>query len=359
MSDLGNAPPVGSIVTVDGPIAPQEAGLTSSHEHVLMDMNGWPASEADGDLEAFAAMPVTIENLGQLRRNTWRLNRENYRLDDVAVAREEVRRFGRAGGGTLVDLTTTGLSPQPLELRSIARATGVRIVAGCGFYLASMLPARTRGASIDQIVESMTRQVFSGLDGSDVRPGIIGELGTSEVIDDFEWRMLRAAAVVQRRSGLAIVVHTYPWGSNALAIADLLIADGVPASRVVIAHRDHAPIDIDEHLALASRGVYVSYDGFGKEWYVDDLASWFPRDYERLAGLRQLIEAGHLERLLVGCDVCLKIQLTHYGAWGYEHLPRNVVPMMSRHGFTSDEIEALTRINPMALLTVSTSIDPL
>jgi phosphotriesterase-related protein len=338
---------------------PEEAGLVSSHEHVLMDMSGGPSPAADPEQEAFAEMAVSIENLGLLRRNTWRLNRDNYRLDDIPTAEEEVRRFGQAGGGTLVDLTTEGLHPRPAQLRDIARSTGVRIVAGCGFYVASMLPAGIREASIARIAELLAAQVFSGLGGSDVRPGIIGELGTSDVVDEVEWRVLRAAAIVQRQSGLAIVVHTYPWSSNGAAIADLLIDEGVDKSRIVIAHLDNAPIDIDEHLSIASRGVYVSYDGFGKEWYVDDLGSWFPRDYERLSGLRQLIDAGYLERLLLGCDVCLKIQLTRYGAWGYEHLPRNVVPMMSAHRFSHDEIEALTVRNPCRLLTVAEPVDPI
>lgn len=348
-------PVPGTVVTVDGPIDPALVGLTSIHEHLLMDMTGWPRAPDEGD-DGFANLPVTLESIGRLRRDTWRLNLDNYRLDDPALAAQELSAFRIAGGGTVVDQTTLGLAPRPLELRRIAREADVHVVAGCGTYLAALLPAPVRSMRASTLAGWLLDQVTLGLDGTDVRPGLIGELGTSEQVEPVEWRALDAAAEVQQRTGLAVSVHTHPWARHGVAIARRLLDRGVPPGRIVIGHLDNAPIDAPYHMELAAMGVWLAYDGFGKEWYVDDRRSWYPRDYERLAGIRSLIASGHLSQVVVGGDVCLKIQLARYGGWGYAHLPRNVRRLMETMGFTATEAQTLLVDNPCRLLTVAPQV---
>jgi phosphotriesterase-related protein len=285
-----------------------------------MDMAAWPSQPQTDAERAFAEVPVDLSSVGMLRRDSWSLNYDNYRLGDATVAIDELARYRAAGGRSIVDLTNTGLSPDPVALRETARAADVQLIAGCGLYIQGMHPRWVANKSVEQIAELMVSDVRNGIAGTDVRAGIIGEIGTSETIHPDEEKVLRAAARAQRITGAAINVHTYPWARQGLDAATILDSEGADLRRVVISHLDNALLDLEYHRALAERGVYLEYDGFGKEWYVDSKRSWFPRDYERIAGLRQLIDDGYLERLLIGCDVCLKMQLCRYGGWGYEHL---------------------------------------
>src|SRR5581483_4568327 len=251
----------GTVMTTDGPVPSGELGLTSCHEHVLMNMAAWPQPE-DELGRAFARLPVTIETIGALRRDSWSLNYDNYVLDDVDVAVDELTKFRDAGGGTIVDLTTRGLSPQPEKLRHIAQLAGINIVAGCGHYIASMHEPEVARASVETLAAQLLNEIRDGIGGSTVRPGIIGELGTSEVIEESEARVLRAAAMAHAETGLAINVHTYPWGRTGIEVAKLLISEHVDPNRIVISHLDNAPIDLNYHKELAALGVWVEYDGF-------------------------------------------------------------------------------------------------
>jgi phosphotriesterase-related protein len=316
-----------------------------------MNMAGWP-TPGDETAQQFARLPVTIETIGALRRDSWSLNYDNYVLDDADLAVNELSKFKAAGGSTIVDLTTSGLQPQPERLRAIARASDVNIVVGCGHYIASMQTPEIASATVEDLAANLMDEVRNGVAGSSVRPGIIGELGTSEVIEDSELRVLRAAAIAQRDTGLAINVHTYPWGRTGIEVADILLGEGVCAHKIVISHLDNAPIDIEYHKQLGRSGVWLEYDGFGKEWYVDSKQSWFPRDYERIFAIRELIDAGFLNQIVLGCDVCLKMQLIRYGGWGYAHLAENVPSLMLAHGISESEVEAMLVDNPRTLLEV-------
>jgi phosphotriesterase-related protein len=94
-----------SVTTVLGPVPAEELGHTQTHEHLLIDV---PRVKYRWDFEGL--------------------------LESVAVAIDEVRTFRAAGGTTLVEVTTIDLGRDPAGLAEIARATGVNIVMGTGFY---------------------------------------------------------------------------------------------------------------------------------------------------------------------------------------------------------------------------------
>ena len=131
------------IHTVLGPIAPEELGATSMHEHVWSDANALrtePREPYPDDRR------VTIENLGFVRWNLLALE-DNLMLDDPELAASELRHAGELGQRAVVDLTSWGLGPRPHLLPGIARASGLHIVAGCGVYLDRPHPAWIAGLS--------------------------------------------------------------------------------------------------------------------------------------------------------------------------------------------------------------------
>ena len=68
----------------------------------------------------------------------------------------------------------------------------------------------------------------------------------------------------------------------------------------------------------------------------------------RLLELRQELS----DQLLLACDVYSRMQLTPYGGWGYEHLPRHIVPALHQLGLSTREIDSILVDNPRVLLTI-------
>src|ERR687893_1413986 len=96
------------VMTVLGPIASEELGLTLMHEHLLLDATPWFQEPTAASERAIAYQPVSIEILGLLRNDPF-MCRDNCELFDEATAIEEVRRFRLAGGDTVVDPTCRGI----------------------------------------------------------------------------------------------------------------------------------------------------------------------------------------------------------------------------------------------------------
>jgi predicted metal-dependent phosphotriesterase family hydrolase len=53
-----------------------------------------------------------------------------------------------------------------------------------------------------------------------------------------EKKALQIAALAHLASKLAVQVHIYPWSSNGLEAADILMKGGVAPQKIVICHSD-------------------------------------------------------------------------------------------------------------------------
>ncbi|MFN8232906.1 MAG: hypothetical protein U0V56_05370 [Actinomycetota bacterium] len=102
--------------------------------------------------------------------------------------------FASAGGTCIVDLTNIGISPAPEHLKTVSEMLDVHVVAGCGYYVHRTHRPWLEDASVEHLAETIERDVTEGLGETGIRPGIIGEIGTSGEWYDCEERALRAAA---------------------------------------------------------------------------------------------------------------------------------------------------------------------
>ena len=337
------------IVTVLGPISPEELGLTLGHEHLLFDLRCLWESPPPERSHLADAMP-TLENRGELSRDLYD-SRPNLFFDDRAVSIAEVGRFRDAGGGAVVDLTTIGLAPNPEALTEISRAAGVHVVAGCGYYRQKCLPGDVLDHSVEALADELERWVVEGMYGTTVRAGILGELGTSSPIHPFEERQLRAAARVQRATGVAINVHPAIWAHEHLRVLDILESEGADLGRVALSHCDEL-VEPEWHARIASRGATLCFDTFGAEFSYDADGTQEPRDTERIACLTRLLQAGRGAQVLLSHDICTRIQLRRYGGLGFDHIPVSVVPQLRRAGVSEVEVTRMLVDNPRALLTM-------
>lgn len=344
-----------SVMTVCGSIPASALGVVTPHEHLFIDIRNQFTEFSSATRRAISEQPVQISNLDALSRNPYAV-KDNLVLNDPTIAEAEAMRFKRAGGDTIVDATGIGIGRDPEALHSIARATGLNIVAGCGYYTADTHPPDMDSRTVEQIKQEMLTDIRIGIDGTRIRAGVIGEIGTSAQILPTERMVLIAAAEVQAETGLGLHVHTYPWGKQGLLALEILRQYGACLSKVAIDHVD-VEIDLDYCIELAKTGAFIEFDNFGKEYFIDRrfrgfAGGIFARDIERVRAIKQLIDAGYLEHILISNDVCLKTLLHTYGGWGYDHLLNNIVPMMLDEGISIDQIDVLLRDNPRRFLDV-------
>lgn len=332
------------IHSVLGPLDPTALGFTSMHEHLFTDARVWFEKPTSPD----APTRVTMDSLGWTRWNIHRME-DNLVLDDAETAVSEAALFGRAGGATIVDLTPANLGGRIRELPAVARRADINVIAATALYVHDAHPDWVEGADIDAITEFFLGELSDGIDGSGILPAIIGEIGTSREITEREWRVVAAAGRAGAESGTAVNIHLDPFPTDALRILDVLVAEGMPAERVIFSHLDEH-LDLAYHRDIAQAGAVLEFDTFGAEFYWGD----FHRDAtdkERLESLVALIDEGFGDQLVLGCDVWLKITLRRFGGLGYAHLPETILPLLrTRFGIDESVLDAMFRGTPARLL---------
>jgi phosphotriesterase-related protein len=331
------------IETVLGPIAADQLGPTSMHDHLLTDARSLGAPPR----EPRPADPrVTIENLGFLRWNLLGLE-DNLVLDDAGLAVAELAHATAAGQSGLVDLTVWGLGPSPARLPAIARASGMHVMAGFGAYIEKTHPAFLLDLTGAEIEARMDEALTRALPGTDFRAALLGIVGTGSPIGAGEDRVLRAAGAAAGRTGAAVNVHLHPTGFLGLEVLDRLAAEGTPADRVVFDNVDkHA--DLGYLRELADAGATLEWC-FGLEaYYRDGLKD--ATDAERLAGLEVLLAERRAGSIVLGHSIWVKTQLRAFGGMGYDHLLRRIVPELVRRGVSAEDVERMLVENPRRLL---------
>ena len=305
------------IMTVNGIIGKAELGITTPHEHALIDIGNQYPGERSPQNPGWTEK-VSRRHYELLMKDPYALC-DNLRLDDKDTAIAEVKRFADAGGKTFVDVTTPCIGRDVKFLKRLADETGLNVVAACGFYTADAHQKRVAAMSAEAIADEFTRELDEGIDDTGIRAGIIGEIGTSQTLYDEEVKVLRAAAIAHTRTGTPVMVHLNPWAKHALKVIDILEAGGVEPEKTCLCHLD-VLLDLDDMRAVLKRGAYVEFDNFGKEFTSGSAYGRFPSDAERLEVLYRLADDGFTDQLLASCDVCLKNLLTIHGGPGYAHV---------------------------------------
>lgn len=298
------------IETVTGAIPADRLGRTLMHEHVLVDFIG-----AD------------------------RVSRARYDPDEAfRAARPHLERLRALGCATLVECTPAFLGRDPLLLRRLSAATGLQILTNTGYYGAAddkFLPPHAYTETPAQLADRWTREVERGIEGTGVKPAImkIGvDAGPLSRVDE---KLVRAAALTHRRTGLAIASHT---GNGVAALAQLAVlrSEGVPASAFIWVHAQNET-DRETHARVAGEGAWVGFDGLNdrqQAWYV-----------ETVIAMRR---EGLLDHVLLSHDAgWYRVGEPGGGRFrGYDMLFQDFLPRLRTAGLTDDDIDQLTIGNP-------------
>ena len=268
-----------TIETVTGPI--EVDGFTSAlaHEHLFVDFLG-PDHPEYCRVDWHEVRTACLERLAQVRR---------------------------AGVDLLVDCTGIGIGRNVDLLRDVSTSSGIRIVSATGIYK-SLRPPGLAGATVEELADLFVRELTIGVEGTDVRAGLIKLATTDAGPTADETLVHRAGALAAVTTGSAIVLHSLR-AEAADVVLETMEREAFPPTRLIWAHAQESTLA--ENLALASRGVAISLDAIGTS-----------DDEEMLDRIEQLVAAGAGDRVVVSSDSSLvvhPVELAYERDIGYLH----------------------------------------
>ena len=313
---LAEEPRAGEITTVTGPIRADELGRMLPHEHVMVDFIG--AEEASPS---------------------------RYDRDKVFEAvLPHLKRVRDAGCTALAECTPAYLARDPLLLRRLSIASGVRLLTNTGYYGARQgkyLPRHAFEEDADQLAQRWLAEWQDGLDGTGIRPGFIKIGVDAGPLSEVNQKLVRAAARTHLKSGLTVACHT---GDGAAALQELAILqeEGVdPAAWIWVHAQNERDATLQER--AAERGGWVEFDGIG------------PETIERhIELLRHMKQKGLLGRVLISQDAgWYSVGEPDGGTFRpYTTLFEEFLPALREAGFSGTEISRLMVENPAEAFTV-------
>ena len=344
-----------SVTTLMGEVDKSVLGVVLPHEHSCFGVSEFLTKYDDWEMEQTFNSKVSLENLGLLTRNPYAV-RDNNIMDCPDVLIDEIFQFKKAGGGTWVDLSgrRNRFSRNIRFTYEIALKTGLHVVAGTGYGLDQNMGRLVDTGTLQDLVDQMMTDITVGIDGTPLRAGVIGEVGTGKVITEREKKALEAACIVQKQTGVGMQIHAYLYNREGLNVVDFVKKQGVDLQKVCINHVD-VQLDMEYIYKLLDQGVYIEFDNLGKEFYCDArLRNWlegrFAYDFERTKALKELVDRGYVNQILLSSDLCLKSMMHKFGGWGYDHLLTNFYPMMLDCGITKDQAMTMMVDNPANFL---------
>ena len=340
------------IQTVLGNIDSSLVKAALPHEHILSDLRPLVAPIDNGIFYD----KVALSNYGALSRNPYAVL-DNAVLDDKEAAIEEFKNLAKIGFNLVADVTTADFGRNKeyvMFLKELSEKTGVHIVAGCGSYIDASVSEEFKKKSVSEMRELIIKDLTEGMEGTDIKAGIIGEIGSSKKMSEAEFKFIQAAAEAQKETGFGMQIHACLFNREGLTALDHAIKHGANPEKIVVCHIDVA-LDEEYIMGILKRGAYAEFDDFGKEYYVDRknrnlLEGSFAYDTQRVSLIKKLVDMGYTKQILVTNDICLKSMLHKYGGWGYDHIGENIVPMMEDFGISKKDIETIIRENPIRLL---------
>ncbi|MCH8207302.1 MAG: hypothetical protein IH956_09920 [Chloroflexi bacterium] len=342
----------GKVQTVTGPIEPGQLGLTLTHEHVLVDQSPFTALPDQASARQQYGEPVSQANLAYIRHH-YGASVDNGQVFDIEDAIEEVSLYKQFGGGSLIDVTSMGVARDPVALARISRATGVNIVMGGSYYQRLVHPPDMDDLTEADLVARIVADITQGVDGTDIKTGVIGEVGCGWPLSDNERKAVRASGRAHRITGAPVLIHP---GRDEAAPAEIIgeLKDvGADMAHTVMGHIERTVFQLPVLREVAESGCYINWDLVGTEssYYGAYKVNSMPNDAVKMDQMAWLISEGFGDRILIAQDLANKSRLMRYGGHGLCYIPAHIVPRMRHRGFSEEAIDDILVNNPREALT--------
>ncbi len=319
----GSALPEDAIVrTILEDVAPDDLshGALLFHEHMSLDIPFW-------DRLVGAENPARESFIGSAG--------SPYFMQDVEAMVEELQAAAREGVAALVDGGHADMGRDVSFLREVSERSGMPIVVSGGYYTDPFHPPELADQTEDEIAAALAEAATAE------RWGAFGEIASSAEMTPGERKVFHAIGKAHLLTNVPIFTHTAN-GLEAEVQLDIFESLGVPPANVAIGHM--GGLDDPEatvHRRLAERGAFVGFDrlGGGPE-----------ADGHKVPMVQALIDAGHLENVLLASDFARASDIQRNGGPGYAKTVTQFVPLLRAAGVTDEQVRVMTVDNPLRLL---------
>ena len=298
------------INTVMGPISADSLGLTLIHEHVLVDFIG-----AD-----------------QTGYHRWDRDSVIARMLPFLLAVE------KRGINTLFECTPAYLGRDPLLLQELSQKSGIQLITNTGFYGAvqdKFVPAFAFEATADSLAYIWIQEFEEGIEETGVKPGFIKiAVDPDSALSAIDEKILRAAILTHKETGLTLVSHTGP-DVPAFAQMKILEEEGLSLEAWVWTHAQNGT-DAGR-IRAARQGAWISIDNIHRD-----------RIEKSVSQVKALQAAGLLHRVLISHDAGWYRPGEPNGGEvrGYTDIFTHFIPTLKTEGFSEEEINQLLIKNP-------------
>lgn len=316
---------MGKVNTVLGPIATEELGITSLHEHIGYGMPG-----CDLDTQWWKQPEVAFE-----------------------TTVEQLRKFYEHGGRTFVDCTGICNGRDAEYFQVLSRKTGVNIVAVTGFVGGDTALPYFREKPVEYLTDLFVHEVTVGIAGTSAKAGAI-KVGVSRggKMSELDKVIYRAAARAAVKTGAPIITHLCIDPETALQIFD---EEGLSIDRVLMGHADDGSyLDEDRDTMLAERGAYVGFDTIGYDSEVENAPYWARPRQDRVDHFMRFLDKGFLERTVIAADAnCCALGWPGLKGHTVNYLFEEFIPDLKRMGVGDDAtLKQLLVDTPARFLTL-------
>jgi phosphotriesterase-related protein len=273
----------------------------------------------------------------------------------VAGAREKLKGLKAAGIDTIVDMTVPGLGRQIGRVARAVEGTGLQVIVVTGYYTYTDLPFPMKyngpGKLFNNdpddafLVDLFVRDIEQGIEGTDVRAGVVKCCtDLPGVTEDIE-RLIRAVAKTHLKTDVPIMTHTHAKSKRGLDQQRILREEGVDLSRVLIGHSNETG-DIDYLTAVLDAGSYLGFDRCGLK--IDQ-----PLE-DQQATLVALCKRGYAGQIVLSHDRhCTSDWFPEEGVvaalpeWEYGFVQGSLIPGLLENGVTEEQVELMMHKNPI------------
>ena len=316
------------VQTMRGPIDVDDMGPTLMHEHVYVLTPEYVANYGEGDW--------------------WDED------DQVAKATEKLSALATKGIRTIVDPTVIGLGRYIPRLKRIADEVDLNIIVATGVYTYGDLPwpYANRGPGTllggdEPMVDDFVHDLTEGIADTGVIAAFLKCAVEHAEMSPGVGRALRACARASIETGAPITVHTNPGEQTGTIALEVLAAEGLDLTRVVVGHSGDSN-DLDHLKSLADTGATLGMDRFGIDAYNPTA--------DRVATIVALCEQGYADRMVLSHDAScfmdwfgpnfVDLREAVMPNWHYEHISDDVIPMLVERGVSQSDIDQMMIGNP-------------
>lgn len=304
-----------TINSVLGPLDTSQLGPTLCHEHVVVTYS--------------TGLPFIYPEVYDRRK----------------TMQQAAHHLGEAynhGMRTIVDMTTPDLGRDIRLVAEVSRRSGMQIIATTGNW--TEVPRVFSVVDADVIARLYVREIEVGMDGTDIKAGVIKAASDNQELTPLESKIFRAVAHAHRQTGVPISTHSRPVNRSGEAQVNAFEAEGVDLRRVCIGHSNDST-DVDYLLGLLKKGVYLGLDHYPGSNNRPPLLE------ERITMLKRLIDAGYADRVLIGHDWELTAdwearatERDRSNPDRYLLFKRQVLPRLAQRG-VSDEVMTMIMVD--------------